>query len=163
MSHSNMKLSKSAQIIQDTLSQKGLTFRVIELSSSTRTALDAANTIGCNIGQIVKSLLFMTEHTKEPVLILASGSNRVNEAKITKWIGEPITKANADDAREITGFAIGGIPPIGHIQPIKHILIDEDLLQHDELWAAAGTPFAVFCMNANDIKTITGGKIISIK
>jgi prolyl-tRNA editing enzyme YbaK/EbsC (Cys-tRNA(Pro) deacylase) len=157
------KLSKSAQSVQDVLSQKGLAFDVMELSSSTRTANDAAATIGCDVAQIVKSLLFRSENTSQPVLILASGVNRVNEKTIERLIEEKIVKADADFTREITGFAIGGVPPIGHKQKIESIFIDEDLMKFEKLWAAAGTPNAVFSLNSSEIESLTNGKIISIK
>lgn len=159
----NKILSKSAQNVQDALSQKGLSFEVIELSSSTRTANEAAATIKCEVAQIVKSLLFCSEKTNEPVLILASGINRVNEKIIEKLIGEKIVKADADFTREITGFAIGGVPPVGHKRKINKIFIDEDLLKFEKLWAAAGTPNAVFSLYSNDIERLTDGKTVSIK
>lgn len=114
-----MLLSKSAQTIQDILNKKGIKIKVMELPSSTRTAEDAAKTIGCQVSQIIKSLIFRTKHTNRPILVLASGSNRVNEKTIAKIIGEEITKADADFVREVTGFAIGGVPPIGHKQKMK--------------------------------------------
>lgn len=159
----NKVLSKSAKTVQDTLSKKGLSFEVIELSSSTRTANDAAATIGCEVAQIVKSLLFRSEKTNQPVLILASGINRVNEKIIEKLIGEKIVKADADFTREITGFAIGGVPPVGHKQTIHKIFIDEDLLEFEKLWAAAGTPNAVFSLHSRDLENLISGKIIAIK
>ena len=156
-------LSKSAQSVQDILSQKELAFEVVELSSSTRTANDAAATIGCEVAQIVKSLLFRSEKTNQPVLILASGINRVNEKKIEKLISEKIAKADADFTREVTGFAIGGVPPVGHKQKIDQIFIDKDLLKYEKLWAAAGTPNAVFSLYSSDLENLTGGKIVMIK
>jgi len=155
-------LSKSAESVQRVLSQKGVHFKVIELSQSARTAIDAATALGCEVAAIVKSLVFRTATTHMPILVLASGSNRVNEKAIEKHLGEPIVKADADYVREITGFAIGGIPPVGHKQAIK-TLIDADLLTLDELWAAAGTPHAVFNLNAKEIVNLTEGTIISIK
>lgn len=163
MSDENKILSKRAQSVQQALAQKGLAFEVIELSASTRTANDAANAIGCDVAQIMKSLLFCTAITNQPVLVLASGINRVNEKTIAQWVGEKILKADAHFTREITGFAIGGVPPIGHTQTITHIFIDEDLLQYHVLWAAAGTPHAVFSLHSSDIVTLTHGKIIAIK
>lgn len=162
MSDENKILSKSAQSVQQALAKKGLAFEVLELSESTRTASDAANTIGCEVVQIMKSLLFCSAKTKQLVLVLASGINRVNEKIIEQWVGEKIVKADANFTREITGFAIGGVPPVGHKQTITHIFIDEDLLQHN-LWAAAGTPNAVFSLNSSDIESLTHGKIIAIK
>lgn len=163
MSHETKTLSKSAQSVQLALAQKGLPFTVIELSSSTRTAQDAAQSIGCSVAQIMKSLLFRTALTNQPVLVLASGSNRVNEQNIEHYVEEKIVKADADFTREITGFAIGGIPPIGHKQAIVHTFIDEDLFRYETLWAAAGTPNAVFCLNSRDIKRLIDGKVIAVK
>ncbi|KTC65040.1 YbaK/aminoacyl-tRNA synthetase associated region (plasmid) [Legionella adelaidensis] len=159
----NKILSKSAQKVQEALAQKGISFEVIELSESTRTANDAANTIGCDVAQIIKSLLFCTAKTNYPVLVLASGVNRVNEKIIEQWVGEKIVKADAHFTREITGFAIGGVPPVGHKQTITSVFIDEELLQHTILWAAAGTPNAVFSLRANEIETLTQGKVIALK
>lgn len=156
-------LSKSAEIVQRALSEKGLGFEVLELNASTRTANDAAMTIGCQVGQIVKSLLFRTKETQRPVLVLVSGKNRVNEEAIQRYTAEKILKADADFTREITGFAIGGIPPLGHKNPISLVYIDEDLLQYETLWAAAGTPYAVFRLPAKELQKVTGGKVISVK
>ena len=156
-------MSKSAEIIQKALREKDLKFEIVELNESTRTAHDAAITIGCEVAQIVKSLLFRTQNTHKPVLILASGKNRVSEKIIQKHIGEKIEKADADFTREITGFAIGGIPPLGHKNFIPFIYIDEDLFQYETLWAAAGTPHAVFSLPAKELQKVTGGKITSVK
>lgn len=155
-------LPKSAQNVQDTLTKSGLEFKVIELSESTRTANEAAETIGCTVGQIVKSLIFRKKESKSPILVLASGVNRVNEKAISNLLGEKIEKADADFTRETTGFAIGGIPPVGHKQPLE-TLIDEDLLEYKELWAAAGTPNAVFQLESEALVRLTQGRVISIK
>jgi prolyl-tRNA editing enzyme YbaK/EbsC (Cys-tRNA(Pro) deacylase) len=155
--------AKSAQSVQDALANQGLDCKVIELSESTRTANDAAAAIGCDVAQIVKSLVFKTKTTHKPVLILASGPNRVNEKIIEFHVGEKITKADADFTREMTGFAIGGIPPIGHKQPIDLIFIDEDLLKFEDIWAAAGTPRAVFTLKSKDLLEMIRGKVISIQ
>jgi len=155
-------LSKSAQSVQDYLSNQGIHATVVELPASTRTAEEAAKAIGCQVAQIAKSLVFRTKHSNKAILVLASGINRVNEQAIVKEVGEEIVKADADFTRDKTGFAIGGIPPIGH----KHKLetyIDIDLLQYTELWAAAGTPNAVFSLESRVIETLTQGKIISVK
>ncbi len=138
-------------------------FKVIELSESTRTANDAASAIGCEIGQIVKFLIFKTKESHRPVLILASGPNRVNKKIIEVFLGEKMTKADADFTRQMTGFAIGGIPPVAHKEPIDLIFIDEDLLNFEEVWAAAGTPNAVFKLKGKDLIEMTKGKVISIK
>ncbi|MCW8408554.1 YbaK/EbsC family protein [Legionella sp. PATHC035] len=156
-------LSKSAQIIHDFLYQKGVSCEVKELDSSTRTAKDAADTLGCGVAQIVKSLLFRTEQTHKPVLVLASGVNQVNERLVGSLINEPIRKADADFTREITGFAIGGVPPVGHKQVINTVLIDEDLLHHQVLWAAAGTPNAVFSLAPDELKQLTNGIVVKVR
>jgi prolyl-tRNA editing enzyme YbaK/EbsC (Cys-tRNA(Pro) deacylase) len=158
-----LTLNKNAQIIQNFLEKNGLSFKVIELAESTRTATDAANAIGCTIEQICKSLIFKTKFTNKPILILASGTNFVKEKKIELIVGEEIIKADANFTREITGYTIGGIPPIAHKQIIDLIFVDEDILNFNEMWAAAGTPNAVFNINSKDLIRITNGKIISIK
>jgi len=155
-------LSKSAQKIQAALVERGLALKVLELPSSTRTAIDAATTLNCEVAQIVKSLLFRTHATHQPILILVSGSNRINEKMLADLVGEKIIKADADFARQITGFAIGGIPPIAHKQTIQRIFIDQDLLKFQTLWAAAGTPFAVFALESKILESLTGGTVVAI-
>lgn len=156
-------LARASKSVQLALDENNIASKVVELPSSTRTALDAANSIGCTIEQIAKSLIFKTKDTNKPVLILASGPNRVNEKTIEFHLGEKIVKADADFVREATGFAIGGIPPIGHRTKIENIFIDEDLLKYEELWAAAGTPNSVFSMRNPDLLKMTSGKVISVK
>jgi len=155
------KLRKSAQSVQNTLDAKGIQTTVIELPASTRTAHDAAQAIGCTIEQIVKSLVFKTKESNMPILVLASGPNRVNESAIEAMVGEKIVKADADFVREVTGFAIGGIPPIGHKQALK-TFIDKDLMALHDLWAAAGTPNAVFNLKSSDLQALTKGIIITV-
>jgi prolyl-tRNA editing enzyme YbaK/EbsC (Cys-tRNA(Pro) deacylase) len=155
------KPSSSVKKVQDALISHGLTCQVLELPSTTRTAQEAAQTIGCQVGQIVKSIVFMGKRTGKPILVATSGSNRVNEKKLSKLVSEPIKRPNADFVREKTGFAIGGVPPVAHAQRLE-TFIDEDLLQYQTLWAAAGTPNAVFKLTPSDLKIITNGKIISI-
>jgi prolyl-tRNA editing enzyme YbaK/EbsC (Cys-tRNA(Pro) deacylase) len=163
MINEDKNLSKSAKVVQEALLKKGFSFEVVELPSSTRTAKDAANTLGCDVAQIIKSLLFRSEKTNQPILILASGINRVNEIMIEKIVSEKIIKADADFTRDVTGFVIGGVPPVGHKQTINYIFVDEDLLKFDQLWAAAGTPNAVFSLHSNDLLNLTDGKIVTIK
>jgi prolyl-tRNA editing enzyme YbaK/EbsC (Cys-tRNA(Pro) deacylase) len=158
----NIALNKSAQIVQNTLAQKGFDCTVIELPASTHTAVQAAEALGCQVAQIAKSLIFRTRNTHKPILILASGINRVDEKKIKEQMGEKIERADADFTREVTGFAIGGIPPLGHLQPLT-TFIDEDLLQYDILWAAGGTPNTVFKFDAADLEMMTGGTVIAVK
>ena len=155
-------LSKSARRVQDALDKQGKDFQVIELPDSTRTAVEAARAVGCQLGQIVKSLVFKAKRSRRPVLVIASGANRVDEKKIEALIGEPLRKADADFVRSSTGFAIGGVPPVGH-DPEMPVFIDNDLLQYDEVWAAAGTPHAVFRLDPHDLQPMTGGKLVDIK
>lgn len=155
-------LSKSAQNVQDSLARQGIPARVVELPVSTRTAEEAAKAIGCLVAQIAKSLVFHTKHSHKAILVLVSGINRVNEKALAQHVGEEIVKADADFTREKTGYVIGGIPPLGHKQPIE-TYVDEDLLQYNELWAAAGTPNAVFSLESSLIASLTNGKIISVK
>lgn len=135
---------------------------MIEHAESTRTAQEAANRAGCELGQIVKSLIFKGRDSGKPILILASGPNRVNEKRIAEYAGEPVVKPDADFVRAVTGFAIGGVPPIGHAQKMESYL-DEDFLQYASIWAAAGTPNAIFELKTEDLQKMTNGKIVSIK
>ena len=132
------------------------------MPAATRTAIEAAQAVGCRVEQIVKSIIFKTSLSGSAVLVVASGPNRINEKTLSELIGEPIEKADADFVRRKTGFAIGGVSPVGHIEPLA-IFIDEDLLQYDEIWAAAGTPHAVFKLTPADLQTITAGRVVSIK
>ena len=158
----NDSLSPRAQKVQDALNQLGLSLQVIELPASTRTAQEAAQAIGVEVGQIVKSLIFKTKRSGRPILVIASGKNRVNEKTIEALIQEPLGKADADFVRQRTGFVIGGVPPLGHNELLE-TFVDEDLLQYDEVWAAAGTPHAVFRLNPDDLERMTGGRLMSIK
>lgn len=155
-------LSPSAQKVQDTLRTLGFDFKVIEFQESTRTSAEAAARIGCEIGQIVKSLIFRIQVSGKPLLILTSGANRVDEKQIGTYTGEPIGRADAKFVRSATGYAIGGVPPVGHLQPME-IFLDQDLMQYEKIWAAAGTPNAVFELTPGDLKKMTGGKVTRVK
>jgi len=155
-------INTSAQKIQNILRELGSGYKVIEFTESTRTAQEAADRVGCQLGQIVKSLIFRGKTSNKGILVLTSGSNRVDENKISKYAGEPIGRADPEFVRTITGFAIGGVPPVGHIQPLE-TFIDEDLLLYAEVWAAAGTPNAVFQLPSSDLVKITSGKIVHVK
>jgi prolyl-tRNA editing enzyme YbaK/EbsC (Cys-tRNA(Pro) deacylase) len=155
------KLHPSAQRVQEALAALGLPCQVVELPASTRTAQEAAQAIGCSVAQIVKSLIFRGSRTGKPILVLASGANRVDEKKLGELAGEPVGKADADFVRRQTGFAIGGIPPVGHAAPIE-TYIDADLLQHEEIWAAAGTPRAVFRLKPQDLPKMSPGLVTPI-
>src|SRR5438270_1117817 len=126
------ELSASAQRVQKMLHDLGFSSRVVELPDSTRTAKEAAQAIGCQVAQIVKSLVFRGKSSDKAILVVASGTNRVNERRLSELIGEPLDKADAVFVREHTGFAIGGVPPVGHMERLE-TFIDEDLLQYEEL------------------------------
>ena len=156
------QLSENAQRIQSVLNQYGLKLTVMELAASTRTAKEAAEAIGCEIAQIAKSLIFKGKNSQQPVLIIASGGNRVNESKIREYAGEAIEKADPEFVLHHTGYPIGGVPPIGHETKIKPFL-DEDLFQYPIIWAAAGTPNAVFQIAPADLLKITRGQVVIVK
>jgi prolyl-tRNA editing enzyme YbaK/EbsC (Cys-tRNA(Pro) deacylase) len=151
-------LPPSAARVQQALLAHGSPFRVVQMPSSTRTAQEAAAAIGCAIAQIAKSILFKGAVTGKPVLVVASGTNRVDEQLVAERSGEPLAKATADFVREATGYVIGGVAPVGFPQPIE-TWIDADLLQFTEVWAAAGTPFAVFSLDPQAIAGLTGGRV----
>jgi len=155
-------LSPSAQMVQDALKALGFINQVMELQTTTRTSADAAQAVGCRVEQIAKSIVFRGGQTNQPILVIASGANRVNEKKIETLISEPMGKADADFVRQRTGFVIGGVPPVGHLEKIQ-IFIDEDLLNYEEIWAAAGTPNAVFKLTPSDLIKMTGGRVVAIK
>lgn len=155
------ELKSSAQKVQDFLDSKGHDFVVREFSASTRTAADAAAAIGCEVGQIANSLIFRDKKSGEPVLILSSGANRVSMKKVKAVTGLTLGRADADFVREHTGFVIGGVPPVAHPTPLR-TLFDVDLDQYDVIWAAAGTPNAVFQIRPADLFAITGGEKVDV-
>jgi prolyl-tRNA editing enzyme YbaK/EbsC (Cys-tRNA(Pro) deacylase) len=154
-------LSTSAQKVQAALAARGFSFEVQELNQSTRTAAEAAAAIGCDVAQIAKSILFRGESSGRAVLVIASGTNRVDEKAVAELLGEQPGKADADFVRQQTGFVIGGVPPIGHDKPIT-TFIDEDILAFDTIWAAAGTPFAVFRLDPKSLAALTGGQVARV-
>ena len=158
----NSELKASAQRVQDALTARGFSNQIVELADSTRSAAEAATAVGCTVGQIAKSLIFRGAQTGQALLVIASGANRVNEKQMATQLGEPLQKATADFVREQTGFAIGGVPPIGHAQPVTTV-IDEDLLQFAEIWAAAGHPHAVFRLTPDELVRMTEGTVLSVK
>ena len=155
------KLSRSARRVQAALADLGLERAVTELPGSTRTAAEAAAAVGCAVGQIAKSLVFRGERSGEAVLVVASGENRVDVARVAAVLGEPVARPDADFVRAATGFAIGGVPPVGHARPLR-TLIDEDLRAFERIWAAAGNPRAVFELAPAELERITGGEVVAI-
>lgn len=154
-------LKSSAEKVQQAVLARGFDFRIVEFDQSTRTAADAAAAIGCTVAQIAKSLIFKTSAEGKPVLVIASGVNRVDTKLVRQHLGSKLTQADADFVRQATGYAIGGVPPIGHPQPIL-TLIDEDLFTHEEIWAAAGTPHAVFRLTPEQLRELTSGTVLAI-
>jgi prolyl-tRNA editing enzyme YbaK/EbsC (Cys-tRNA(Pro) deacylase) len=146
------ELSESAKRVQEFLSARGFSFEVKELPGLTRTAQQAADSVGCSVSQIAKSLIFKDKDTGLPVLVIASGSNRVDPAKIEKKTGLKLVKADGNYVKERVGFAIGGVPPAGHKEPLETILDAE-----------AGTPFAVFQLSPADLEPLTNGRWIDLK
>ena len=155
-------LSPTAQKFQDLLKSLGYEYTVIEHAESTRTAQEAADRAGCELGQIVKSLIFKGKESEKPILVLTSGANRVDEKRISEYAGEAIGRADADFVRAVTGFAIGGVTPIGHAQKME-TFIDEDFLQYETIWSAAGTPNAIFELKTQDLPRMTDGKVVRVK
>jgi prolyl-tRNA editing enzyme YbaK/EbsC (Cys-tRNA(Pro) deacylase) len=155
-------LSNTAQKVQNALNEHGLELNVVELSSSARTFDEAATAIGCEVSQIAKSLVFKGKKSQNPILIIASGTNRVNGKKVKAIIGEKIEKPDENFVLDETGFVVGGIPPVGHKKELL-TLIDEDLMQFKKIWAAAGTPHAVFSLTPMELLEITSGEIINLK
>ncbi|MEC0211037.1 YbaK/EbsC family protein [Paenibacillus ehimensis] len=158
----NSQLKESAQRVQDKLSDLGYPNRVVELPDSTRTAQEAADAIGCEVAQIAKSIVFRLKTSNKPLLVVASGVNRVDEKLISTRMDDKLVKADADFVREHTGFVIGGVAPIGHPEPIL-TLIDEDLFHCRKLWAAAGHPKAVFELTPDELAAMTRGQVTSVK
>jgi prolyl-tRNA editing enzyme YbaK/EbsC (Cys-tRNA(Pro) deacylase) len=157
----NDELRSSARKVQEALDALGFSFQVVELPDSTRTAREAASAVGCTVGQIAKSLVFQGMRSGRPLLVIASGTNRVDETHLEAVAGEPVVFANAEAVRAATGFVIGGVPPVGHSQQLE-TYIDQGLMAYEEIWAAAGTPFAVFRLHPADLPRMTGGQVITI-
>ncbi|BCS52833.1 YbaK/EbsC family protein [Geobacter sp. SVR] len=152
------KSSASVQRVREALTAAGLDNEVQELAASTRSAVEAADAVGCDVAQIVKSLVLKGATSGELFLVLTSGGNRVCLERIKNLAGEEVAMADAGSVRERTGFAIGGVPPLGHLAPLQ-ALIDQDLMAHAVIWAAAGSPNALFHLTPEDLVRITGGTV----
>ncbi|GAA6756711.1 YbaK/EbsC family protein [Thermus thalpophilus] len=154
-------MSPSARRVQEALEARGFGhLRAVELTASTRTAQEAAEAVGAKVGQIVKSLVFVGE--KGAYLFLVSGQNRLDLRKAEALTGDPLRRATPEEVRALTGFAIGGVPPLGHTTPLPAFL-DQDLLAHGEVWAAAGTPRALFRATPEELLALTGAKVADLK
>lgn len=153
--------NEGSRRVQAALIEGGYPNKVVELSDNAHTAQAAADSLGCDVAQIAKSIVFRLKESDSPLLVIASGINRVNEKKIAVALDQRVGKADADFVRKKTGFVIGGVSPIGHIQPVQTI-VDADLFQYKTLWAAAGHPKAVFEVTAEQLVAMTGGQVMSI-
>lgn len=155
-------LPESAARVAAAAEALGLAVTIREMEASTRTAEDAASACACAVGQIVKSLIFRGRATKTPFLLLVSGANRVDEKAVAASIGETLKRTDADDVRALTSYAIGGVPPFGHATPLT-TFFDQDLLAHDLVWAAAGTPFTLFSVAPGALAEAVGARVIAMK
>ena len=155
------ELPASAQRVQDAAVALGLDVPVREMEIPTRTAEEAAAACGVTVGQIIKSLVFLGADSGKPYLLLVSGSNRVNEKGVAAHLGEKLKRPDAEFVRNLTGYAIGGIPPFGHASPLA-TYVDADLLQYDIVWAAAGTPSAVFSVEPRALAQAIGAKVMRV-
>lgn len=155
-------LQPASERVQAAAQALGLPIRIVVMPRSARTAEEAATACGCTVGQIVKSLIFQGKDSGRPYLLLVSGANRVDEKKAAQTLGESIVRPDAAFVREATGFAIGGIPPLGHSAPIATYL-DADLLQYGTVWAAAGTPTAVFEADPEALRAATASTVIAVR
>lgn len=154
-------LSPAAQKVQDALTAQGFPGQVQESAEPARTAAEAAKLVGCDVGQIAKSLVFKTAQSGRPVLVIASGANQVNEFRIGMYLKEAVEKAPAAFVHKTTGFMVGGIPPVGHATSLE-TFIDQDLMQYPEIWAAGGTPHALFRLAPADLQKMTGGRVVKV-
>jgi len=155
-------LKESARRVQEALDAAGLALTVRQFPASTRTSAEAAAAVGCDVAQIAKSLLFRARDSGRAVMIIASGANRVDEKKVAALLGEKIERATPDFVREKSGYAIGGVPPVGHLEP-PLVLLDEDLFALEVIWAAAGTPNAVFQLTPAELQRLTGGQVAAVR
>lgn len=159
MSGPTSDLGASAARVQARAVELGLAIRVMEMPASTRTAEEAAAACGCAVGEIVKSLVFQGAVTGRPYLLLVAGCNRVDEAAMGAIVGEALERMPGKAVRTVTGFAIGGIPPFGHASALE-VFLDADLLGHERVWAAAGTPHAVFAVDSQALAAAVGARVV---
>ena len=155
-------LQPAARRVQEALAAKGLSLEVRTFPAGTRTAQDAAAAIGCEVAQIAKSLIFRARSSNRPVLAVVSGANQADESRLAALLGEEIGRANAAFVRERTGFAIGGVPPIAHVEPPVTFL-DSDLQTFEEIWAAAGTPNTVFRLTPDELAAMTEAPFVELR
>lgn len=159
MNHSQ---TENEHPVLQALQNAGISTTIQTFPSSTRTALDAANSIGCSVGQIVKSLIFRLIGSDTPVLVLISGSDRASEERLAQVLKDKVERANADFVRQQTGYSIGGVPPLGHPEKLRTI-VDDNLLQYETIWAAAGTPHSVFSVTTTELLRATSGELCTVR
>jgi prolyl-tRNA editing enzyme YbaK/EbsC (Cys-tRNA(Pro) deacylase) len=147
--------------VQEALRALGGTHEIVDLGRSARTAADAAGAVGCRVDQIAKSLVFRLRESGRALLVVTSGAHRVDEARVAAIVGEALERADAEFVRAETGFAIGGVAPVGHAKPIL-TLVDAHLLAFDEIWAAAGHPNTVFRLTPTELVKMTGGRVVEV-
>jgi len=157
----NGRLSDAAQRVQDALRAAGFANAVRELAEPVRTAQAAADAVGCTVGQIVKSLVFRGESSGRAFMVVASGARRVDTARLAALAGEPVGMGDPRFVREATGYAIGGIPPLGHARALE-VFVDSHLLAHGSLWAAAGHPNSLFPLTPDELCRMTGGRVVDV-
>jgi len=146
--------------VRTALAERDLFVEIVEFPESTRTAAEAARAVGATVGQFVKSLVFLADG--QPVLVLASGAHRVDPDKLARVAAASrVEKATAETTRSVTGFSIGGVPPVGHLTVLR-VFVDETLLQHRLVYAAAGTPHAVFAIDPRVLVRVTQGEIANV-
>ena len=156
-------MSESIARVRDALAAFSGEHAVVEFTEPARTAADAARLLGCRVEQIANSLIFRLPARDAAVLVMASGGHRVDPARIASVLGEPVGKADADFVRTRTGFAIGGVAPIGHTESPAAILIDEELFKWPEIWAAAGHSHTVFRLTPDELVSMTAGRVIAVR
>ena len=161
MKKSAAELPASAQKVLEAARALEFDIDIVEMAESTRTAEEAAAACGCEVEQIVKSLVFRGAASGTPYLMLVAGTHRLNEKSVGEIVGESLVRPDADYVREVTGFAIGGVPPFGHASPMKAYL-DDFLLCHDVVWAAAGTPRTVFAVSPLELALVLNAESISV-
>jgi len=156
-------MNESVVRVREALRAFGGTHELVEFTEPARTAADAARLLGCRVEQIANSLIFRAETSDAAVLVMASGSRRVDVARVAEAVGEPIGKADADFVRTRTGFAIGGVAPLGHTAPPAAVLIDDELFKWPEIWAAGGHPHTVFRLTPDELVRMTGGRVAVVR
>jgi prolyl-tRNA editing enzyme YbaK/EbsC (Cys-tRNA(Pro) deacylase) len=157
-----MQRSDSVERVAEALRGLGVSSPIVAVPESTRTAAEAAAVVGCSVAQIAKSIVLRAKHSDSAVVVVTSGVNRVDERALAVLLGEPVGKADADFVRAKTGFAIGGVAPIAHLEPVR-LFFDEALLEFETVWAAAGSPFAIFGIAPQELLRITGARRIDCR